>query len=325
MPFLNCILRVQSFDDPAASSAPVLRTVDRNVQVQGGVVQTPVAVPLSLAPGETVTVFDGSRTIGADGTTELAISISPLSPDRYRLTWTGNGTNPGFKVERGFNANGSSLTLTLNANLTVTVTGTGPTYTAAQVGDQVLIPGVATGDTGNPFDARNAGYWTVIGRSNTSLTLARAAGWSGGVTETVAVTSNNQFIVFGSDRAQAGDQLELLAGFSTNALRVYPLLAVSPRWVDIQSTVPLAPETAVPGTNGLAVYAAAKRAIYVEVDQLASVRLNGASVDTDMVEPVFDTTLGERKGMSFKTGPAWKMVVVNRSSVRLSGLACGWG
>lgn len=324
MSFLNLGLHILTADDAVGSSNPRLVTLDRNLQGFGVSVGKTKTIPLDppLAPGASLTAFDGTRTIGWDSTTQLALSLSSLGPDRYRLTWTTVGTNPAFRPERAFAASGFSLTLTLNANLTVTVTGAGPAYTNAQAGDAVTIPGVATGDPAGPFDARNVGAWTVIGVTSTSLTLARAAGWTGGITETVAVTSNDQLLVFGQGGAQAGDQLEIAAGFAPNSRRAYRVLAVTPRWVDLQSLVAVAAETAVPGANGLTVYSSARRIIMIEVDQMVSVQLNAATAV--VVEPM---TLpdGTRLGIFFKTGPVWRCVVTSLSATEVGGLVAAVG
>lgn len=319
MAILDLGLRVLSYRDPTQTSNPQRRSVDENVALRGIVVGTPAQYPLELAAGELRTVFDGTRTIGADATTQLALTISPLAPDRYRLTWTGTGANPALRVERALGASGQTLTLTLNPNLTVTITGAGPTYTAVSVGDQVLIPGVATGDPAGPFDARNVGYWDVIGATVSSLTLARPAGAATtGVTETVAVTTINQIIAMSPDRVQVHDQLAIAGGFSVNARRTYPVLAVSPRWVDVQSSVALAPETAILGANGLSVYAAARRITVLEIDQLLGVYLNGDAAETQQVEPI-PTEDGSRLGLMVLTGPVWALSVKNKSSTHAAG------
>lgn len=321
MAFLDLGLRVLAFRDASVTSNPQRRSVDENLQMTGMVVGTPAETPLDLAAGELLTVHDGLRTLGADGTTQFALSISPLSPDRYRLAWTGTGTAPAFRVERAFLTPTVSLTLTLNANLTITVTGAGPSYGTVQVGDQVLIPGAATGDGSSPFDPRNVGYWDVIGTTGSSLTLARPADQAAtGLTETVSVTTATQFLAFAATPVQVGDQIAIVAGFSTNARRSFVVLAVSSRWVDLQSTVALAPETATPGAGGLFVYAAAKTIVLLETDQLLGVYVNGAATESLTVDVLTDQA-GTRLGLFVVTGPVWQLKVKNKASTRLSGLA----
>lgn len=324
MSFLNLSVHLLTADDAITASNPRLVTLDRQTQGFGVPVGKTLEVPLDppLAPGAALTAFDGTRTVGFDGTTQLALSLSPLGPDRYRLAWTGTGANPAFRPERALAASGFAVTLTLNANLTLTVTGAGPTYAAVQAGDAVVIPGAATGDPAGPFDARNVGAWTAIAVSSTSLTLARAGGWTGGVSQVVAVTSNDQILTFGQAGAQAGDQLEIVAGFAPNSRRVYKVVAVTPRWVDLQSLVAVAAETAIAGANGLAVYSAARRLLYVEVDQRVSVQLNAAAAVT--VEPMVLPD-GTRLGIFFKTGPVWRCVVTNLAATEAGGVVAAVG
>lgn len=323
--FVNITLRITGADDDAPSSNPLLRNVDRTIDAPGLALGGPQVVRLDppLPAGGTLTAWDGSRATGVDGTTQLALATSPLAPSRYRLSWTAVGTNPAFRTERALGASGHALTLTLNANLTVTVTGVGPTYTNVQVGDQVVIPGAATGDTSSPFSPSNVGYWTALASTSTSVTLVRAAGWTGGASEVVSVTTADQVIAMSPDRVQAGDQVSILGGFSTNARRQYQVVAVTPRWIDVLSTVALAHETAVMGSNGFAAYAAAKRLVYAELDQLCAVQLNGDAGTLNQVD-VLSLPSGKRLGLFLKSGPAWKCVIVNQATVPLGGVVIAW-
>jgi hypothetical protein len=319
MSTLNLALRLLAFDDAVLSSNPQKRTVDRNYLLEGLSTGRPLSYPLTLAPGAVATVFDGARTLSADGTTQLQLVLSPLSPSRYRLKWTGSGTNPAFKTERAFAASGFTLTLTLNADQTLVVSGAGPAYGTVQVGDQVLIPGVATGDVAGPFDPLNVGYWSAIGVSGSSMTLARTGGWSGGLGGAVAITSNDQIVVFAPDRVQVGDTLEILGAFSTASRRTFPVVAVSPRWVDILSTVPVAGEVVTLGSPAnLAAYAAARQMVVLEADQLLGVAVNGVS--GLKLDPMTWSD-GSRLGLLILTGPVWKLEVTNLTTQDATGLA----
>lgn len=313
MSLLTLSTHVLAYDDQVSSSNPQLRVVDWSRAMRGLVTETPRSEIVKLAPGEEAVWFDGTRTTGFDGTTELSLSLSPLAADRYRIEWTGAGTLPAFRVDRSFDASSATLTLTVNANSTVTVTGVGPTYSDVQVGDTVLIPGPTTGDPASPFSTENEGYWTALASTPTSMVLARPSGVSfSGVSEVVAVASMNEILAFSSDRVQEGDKLEILAGFVTSARRSYRVLSAAPRWLDIQSTLPLADETAVPGVGGLEVYSGAKAWYYAEADQEVAVKLNGDTGENNRIEP-FEAGDPDKVGWAFKKGTVWRLALLNRS------------
>lgn len=314
MSYLTIALRVLAFEDDAPSNNPKRRTVDEDRYHEGMVTRRAESKGRTLAPGEEMVFFDASRSTAVDNTTQLALTLSPLAPDRYRLAWTTTGTNPAFRVERAFGASGQALTLTVNSNATLTVTGAGPTYTTVSVGDVVLIPGTVTGDAAGPFNFLNVGYWAVIGRTTTSLTLTRPAGEGfSAVTETVTPGAD-QFIVFAPTGVQAGDVLSLSAGFSSNALRKYGVLAVAPKWVDLQTSTPVAAETAVTTAAGLAVYSEARTWTYIETDQLVVVRYNGDTGATNEIEPI-EAATKSKTGFDLKRGSVWKVSILNKAAV----------
>jgi hypothetical protein len=311
MSFLNLALRLLTYDDDVATALPVLKTADRTIEfanLPAGVAETQRK---DVAAGTETILWDATRPLGVDGTTELDLSLSPLSPDRYRLAWSGSGTAPVFRVERNFGAATNTLTLSPAANATVVVTGAGPTYAAVSVGDVVLIPGLATGDPAGSFDPANVGYWAVIGRGVNSLTLARPAGESFSAVGEVVVVDVNEFIVFAPDGVQAGDALRISAAFSFAAtLRV---LAVAPNWVDLQSTAPLAAETAIPTTTGLVIYSDAKQYIFLDATQSVEVKVNQQTAGAP-VDPVDAASTGGR-GLYVRTGATWKLSVANSGAV----------
>jgi hypothetical protein len=322
--YLTIALRLLAFEDDAPSNAPRRKTCDEDRYHEALVSGRTVAQPVALAIGETKTFFDASRSTGIDDTTQLALSLSPLSPDRYRLKWTTVGTNPAFRVERAFGASGNALTFTVNSNATVTVTGAGPTYTNVTVGDTVLIPGLTTGEaSAGPFNFLNVGYWTVLGRTSSSLTLARPSGEGFSATAEVVTPGADQFLVFASAGVQVGDTLELSAVFAASALRPYTILAVAPKWVDLQTSTPIAAETAIPTAAGVAVYSEVRTWTYVDTDQRVAVRYNGETTSTNDVEPIEAATKG-KTGFSLKRGRAWKCVVVNKATAIANVAVTSW-
>jgi hypothetical protein len=204
----------------------------------------------------------------------------------------------------------------VNPNQTATVTaGSGTPFAGVLVGDVVFIPGVSTGDVISPFNTLNEGYWKVLSASSTVLSLARNDGEVfSGVNENITPISNVQFQAFSAVGVQVGDTVKLGAAWAAPARHSYDVLSVNPFWIEFQSTSPLGPQTGITPTNtSLAFYTRAKRFIVIESDQEISVRLNGDTGDTSLVEPLIP---GDPKfiGAFLKIGTVWKLEVVNQAS-----------
>lgn len=315
MSALTRTLVALAYDDTGSTSNPTQIRVNRTKSVMNIAVENAGTVPVPLGPGASATVIDGTRALSLDGTTAFSIALSPLDPIRYRVTWTG-GTNPVLRTDRALVTATIPLTLAVLGNLTMTVTaGSGTPFSAVQVGDQVLVPGVSTGDPTSPFNPLNEGLWYVLTSTSTILTLTRAAGTVfSGASEVVTPADNTFFLVFSSTGVQVGDTLDVSAGFASSAWHSYEVLAVSAKWIEIQSTLPLGAQTGVlPGTAGFVVYTSAKRWILIEADQEVVVRLNGDSGNSNRLSPWLagDEDLA---GTFEKCGTVWKLVVVNMSN-----------
>lgn len=305
--------------DATANNNPNLRFVDWKRQLAGIPVKNPKTEALQIQPGVEQLVFDGTRSTTIDGTTALDLTLSALSATKYRLTHSG-GTAPGFRTDRGLNLTGIALTLTANANGSLTVLATtGTPFTGVQVGDEVMIPGVLTGDADGPFNPINEGLWSVLGASGTSLTLVRPAGTDfQGMSQSATPSAASQFLAYSAAGVQVGDKLEISAGFAAPVLKTYEVTAVTSKWVEIGSTSPLAPQAGVtPGASGIQFFSSCKRFVRVEADQECAIRANGDTGSSQRVSP-WVAGDPEQIGEYVKVGPTWSLRVLNRSSVTLN-------
>jgi hypothetical protein len=73
----------------------------------------------------------------------------------------------------------------------------------------------------------------------------------------------------------------------------------------------------VPGASGIAIYTAAKRFVLIETDQEIVARFNADTSNNNTIEPLLAGDDGI-PGSQHKFGTVWKLVLVNRSSVRAS-------
>lgn len=312
---LTIISKALSFEDVGVTSNPSQRPINWEKTLSSVPVFNPATRLLEIEPLATLNIVDGSRSTSIDGTTAFEIAISPLASDRYRITNTG-GTAPAFRTNRSLACSGIVLTLVVNANLSMTITaGSGTPFSAVIAGDTVFVPGVTTGDTASPFNTLNEGYWVVLSAISTAITVARFAdsGVFSGVSEVVIPTVNDQIQAFTAAGVQVGDTVEISAGFAFTAQHAYDVIAVNPKWIEIESAAPLGPQTGiVPTASGMVFYKTALRFLRIESDQECVVRMNGDTGNTNRLEPLIP---GDSNHAAWceKFGPVWKLDIVNRT------------
>lgn len=340
MPYLNFVSRILAFSDVSPGANPQRRLVDwsRNL------LSIPVSKPLNQVyeiPALTeVEVFDGTRTLAYTGSSEFSLALVTNTSDLYRLTWTGTGTAPVFRTDRApnilnqFSQVGGSgtgpnsgdvgyINITPAANQTVTVTNTDntgtplATWSSVQVGDNVFIPGVTTGDE-VCFNPMNEGLWVVLGISSDKkvLTLGRVPGTvysAGTALDSQAIDDTDEFQIFSSSGVQVEDTLDLISGFSDQALRAYEIVSVTPTWVEFRSSIPLASETVVPGASSFSIYSSVKSFISIETDQELAIKMNGDTSEYNRITP-FLTDCGDQVGVFNKAGTVYSLSLKNRST-----------
>lgn len=301
-----------AFGDPNTSNNPRRRFVDWSADVSVAV-SNPKSVPYTLLPGEAVPLFSGTRTTSIASDTQWTLSLSPLSADRYRFTASA-GTLPTLRTDRGMALATQSVALAVNANQTASVTSAIGSFSSAQVGDTLFIPGIATGDVAGPFNTVNEGYWTVLSiASNGSSMQLNRPGTFQAFAQTAAVAANTQFQVFSGTGVQVGDGIGINAGFVAPVLGTYKVVAVTPTWFEIVSTLPLpVSAVAIPGVSGTMFYAFSKRYIEVYVDQEAVLCLNGDTTNNNGISPwqAGDTSL---MGRFAKAGLVYSATIINMS------------
>lgn len=312
---------VLAFADAQISSNPARRHVDWS-RTTSASVENPEEFSMVVAPNSAYTVFDGTIATGIDAATEFLLSISTLSNDRYRLTWTGIGAAPAFRTDRVLAPNGKTYSWIVNSNQTVSLTSDDAgDFAAVVAGDTLFIPGSTTGDPVSPFNALNEGEWLVLSKDGTStvLQLARPVGVDfSAYGEITVATSNDQLLAYSAAGVQAGDVAAISDGFSVSVQKTYIVQRVTPEWFEIISTSPLpVAEIAVPSVSGMAFYLDSKRFLKIEVDQEAVIRLNGDTGNTNQLSPwVAGST--SQVAEFIKVGPVWSLVVVNKSAVPMN-------
>jgi hypothetical protein len=302
--------------DATQNNNPALRFVDWKRSLQNLTVNNPRSEQVIVPAGESKTLFDGARTLSIDGTTQLDLSLSTLGSDRYRLEFAG-GTDPVFRTNRvvtGISGVSQTLTVLNNGTLQV-VAASGTPFVNIQVGDEVLIKGLMTGDASSPFSAINQGRWTVLGKaSSLDITLVRPSGEDfQGVDETVSPTNNNQIIAYSQAGVQVGDKMALSdTDLPVSARRTYEVLAVTSKFVEFRSTAAIADASLTPD-DAIQFYVNGKRFTRIEADQECDVQVNGTSAGFNVVSPWLAGDPAQ-VGEYVHTGPVWSLTVTNLSN-----------
>jgi hypothetical protein len=317
MPTLSVFKKIIAFDDQNQTAAPKLVAVN---WTRDTVVGVPVEAPSNdrfvLPSFASKNVFDGTVTLAYDNTTQFSVSLSNLSPSRYRLAWVG-GTDPQFRTSRTVSVSGGSLTVVIQGNQTATVThSAGAVFGNVQVGDDVFIPGATTGDA-SLFSPLNEGHWVVLAASATELTLVRETGSVfSGVAETVAVTANTQFLAYSSDGVQIDNVVGFVSGFERSLLHNYEIVEVTSTFIEFQSSAPLPTTSSVtPGASSLVIYASAKQYVYIESDQEVAISLNG--LNSGVIVP-FQAGNRDYPALYEITSVVYSLTVTNNSTQQAS-------
>lgn len=267
---LNFLVFLNAYSDHHPSNDPSLSNFKWNREIDGLCVTNPLSEAFSLAPGETKTLFNGTRTLAQDGTTQYSLTQVPLSTNTYQLNWVG-GTAPVFRTARTTGAdNTTQVTVTQNGPL-LTFASTGGTSFAllsggVVVGDQVLI--------GNNFNILNQGTFTVIAVTATSFTIENQTGVAEGP---ITLSAASQIQIYSAAGVQVGDTLIISGGFSLVTQGSYLITAVTNSYLQFYSTALLPLEGPIT-TEAIAIYSAAKSLIYLEADQNCSISINGSEI-----------------------------------------------
>ena len=315
MSSLNIYTALTSYVDTSVNNNPSLRDVDWRRSFEGVEVDTPISDSLTIAPGASTSFLNNLRTLSTDGTTAFDLTQNPTNASVYRLTWV-SGTNPVFRTDRAIDLTGIEITVAVNNNATATFEAdSGTPFASVVVGDILLIPNVATGDSAGPFTADNGGYWSIIAKTNTKLTCKRLAGVSfSGIDEVVPAITTDEFRVFSNAGIQVDDTVILSAGFSSVTFGNYSITAVANDFIEFFSASPIPLESAVvPTAPGITIFYQAKRFLYLESTERLSVRINGSTGDLNLVEPELDTPEGTTIGVLLKCGLVYALTLVNLS------------
>lgn len=307
MSTLNLTVFLQAINDAKPSNAPSLQPFRWNRDIIGQTVQNPANLPLTLVPGQSVTLFDHSRALAQDDTTAYTLALKPLSTATYVLS-VASGTLPNFRTPRNLAMDATTTaTIALNGPIsTITFGGTTPTLTSVVPGDIVYF--------GSNFNASNQGQFTILAVTSSSITINNPDAYI----ETVALGSGfaTQLEIFSAAGVQIGDTLRIANGFSSTTFGEYSVSAVYANSLEFNSTAVLAQQSSI--LASLVIYSDAKSIIYVESSQNSDISVNGGSVVT--IEP-FVCGASTKPGMFLLKSTVYSLSISNSSAVN-SNITC---
>lgn len=296
---------LNTYTDPNSTNNPSLSNFKWDREVNGLSVNNPQSLAFSLAPGETKTLFNGTRTLAQDGTTQYSISLKPLTSNTYILTWVG-GTAPNFRTPRTTGADATTqVTVTLNGPL-AKFTSTGGTNFA------LLAGGVVVGDfvrLGNLFNIANQGEYKIVSLTATSFTVENELAAAEGPI-TLGAGFATQVQIYSAAGVQVGDTINVTGGFSPVTQGAYQITSVAAEFLEFYSTDALPVEGPIT-TQAITVYLSVKKLVYLESDQHCSMILNGVAANE--IKPLVINS-SVRPGVFMNTSTLYSMSVTNIST-----------
>jgi hypothetical protein len=305
MALLNVNLQFLPYLDATKTSNPMMKLADLKFSFQGVPTDLAKQIPFRLAPGETQSIVNNTRTLSFNGSTAFAIQLV-AGTDRARLSGSF-----GARTARTYGDATTQWAVTMNngvCRLTYTATGTAPTFGTMQAGDGCTI------ESGSAFNPLNWGDFVLTGVGSNYIEFFHPTGTA----ETVAA----KVAVYSSGPVQAGDVLDLQdVGFTQVNRGQFPITRVTDSYVEFSNPNAVA-QSGVTGVTLLSIYTALYNWLLCATDQRVCVRFNGDSGSTNEVEPPVPGDLNQNAGLLMKRGRTYRIDINNLSAVPATGFVC---
>lgn len=302
---LNLFIHMNAYRDSNPSNNPSLSHAKWTRDIQGISTGKASSQDFCLAPGESKIIFEGSRTLAHDLTSQYEISLKSGTTSTYVLKNTG-GTAPNFRTGRTTGA---------DATTQATFTKSGSVMTLASVAGTAfsfILGGVVAGDQvviGSLFAASNQGKFKILSVTATSISFDNNSGAPEGPI-TLGAGFADQVKIFSAAGVQIGDKLRINGGFSPSTRDTYEITDVKNNEVEFFSTKSLAQESGIT-TNQFVIYSSAKKFLYLETDKKVDISVNGTTESA--VEPFIETD-GIKPGIMVRCSTVWNFTVTNNGT-----------
>lgn len=278
---MNLLIHLNAYKDQNPTNNASMNHFKWNQDLQGLDISEPESKSMSLQADQSLTLFSGSVSSSADGTTTWDIALKSGTSNTYKIS-KNSGTSPAFRAQRTSGADATTqITVTKNASL-VTFTSTGGTAL------NLIVGGVIVGDEvriGSLFNVANQGKFKVLSRTATSFTIENNSGTPEGPI-TLGAGFASQVDIFSASGVLVGDKVDIRAGFSSVTFGTYEITDVSPNYIEIYSLEALPSETGVSNSpSALFLYRDAKKFVYIESSQKLEVKIDD-SATLNIIEPM---------------------------------------
>jgi hypothetical protein len=300
MSLINVNLALLAYADAPASATPSLRLADLKWSMMGMPTDNFKNCPVTLAPGETVTIASTARTLDFDSSTTFEVS----SPYEGCLRLAGNF---GQRTSRSSGDETTEWALTKKGDLiraTYSGTGTSPDFSSFSLGDGITLDA--------PFQTYNRGDFTVVSKGSNYVEFINALAQP----ETLV----GQVRVYSSGPVQKGDILDLSSGQFNYLNQISAAITrVNDQFVEV--ACPMTIEETVTGvTDGLYIYPNAFKWLFIAVDRKAIVGLNGEAPTNNEIEPFVEGDLVKNPGLFMKRGKVFEVQLRNPGLQTVQGL-----
>jgi hypothetical protein len=299
MSLLNLNVSLLAYSDGPKSAQPKLRLADLSWSLLGIPTDNFKNIPISLAPGETMTVATTARTLSYSPSTSFAVT-SP-SAGRMRIS-----ASIGQRTARSYGDSTTTFALTRAGNaMTLTSTGgTAPDFTTFHAGDFLYF-----GSAYSPF---NQGEFQIVKVGSGLVEFVNPIGIAEGP---IAASLN----AYSTGPVQAGDILDISdPAFAILNQGQFPVVLATDSFIDVLN-VSAFPETATGLANGLQIYPFAYKWLAIAIDRKILVGLNGDAPSTIEVEPPAEGDLVNSPGFMIKRGKVYEVQVTNATAQQAQG------
>lgn len=183
---LSVLVSLNAYSDVHPSNAPSLNNFKYTRDINCIFVNNPDSLAFTLAPGETRPIFNGTRALAQDGTTQYNLTLKAGTTNTYVLSWAA-GTKPNFRIPR---VPGADATTAINISLNgpLATLSSAPSIAASFTGQvagmtsDVTLMAITAGSTGNSISLSFDGALTIAdvisnwNTANPSNTLTLTAG-----------------------------------------------------------------------------------------------------------------------------------------------------
>lgn len=300
MSLLNINLGVLAYSDGPASNQPKMRLADLAWSMQGLPTGQFRNTPISLAPGETMTVATTVRPITLTSETEVTIT----SIDGDRMIVTGNF---GQRTARATGDQSTVWEITKSGSVVrlSVKSGAAANFAQVQVGD---ILNVSQG-----FCVQNQGEFLILSKGSNYVEYINA------YAQEETDISGEPVSIYSSGPVQKGDIIDLTSqSLAFPNQGSFPVTAVTDKYIEVINPQAF-PQTVSGFSSGMCVYPFAYKWVMVAVDHKVLVGLNGNAPGSIEVEPQVENDLVRNPGIFLKRGKVFELQIMNPGLKPVSG------